>query len=69
MRLHFICNYCDSRWTKTVYNKITIMGERCSKCNDKQLKIIDLDKDKIDYYQGSPAFKKEDELLDYDSYL
>jgi DNA-directed RNA polymerase subunit RPC12/RpoP len=57
------CTYCGHKWEKTFYNKHSIEAERCPRCKDASLKVKDLAKTKVDYYQDSPPFppKKDDD--------
>lgn len=68
MIIHITCNYCDFKWEKNIYTRDSVSSEVCPKCKDTNLKVKDAKQDKIDYYEGSPAFRDDDEL-DYDTYL
>lgn len=61
MQIEATCEYCGHRWEIRPIERIIT----CPICKDKNVKIKDLSKHKIDYYQGSPPFKnlndKEDD--------
>lgn len=73
MMVKILCHYCGMDWTCNLYSKSAVGSLKCLRCGDKNLKLIDLDRTKIDYYAGSPPFpdeeKEEDSVLDYDTYL
>jgi Zn finger protein HypA/HybF involved in hydrogenase expression len=53
------CNYCGYQWEENWLNVNN--PPSCSKCSDKNLKIKDNSKTKIDYYAGPPPFAKEED--------
>lgn len=53
------CTYCGKKWSRLIYARESLDSEKCSKCNDKNLKVRDQAKSKIDYYGGSPPFPVE----------
>lgn len=50
------CEYCGHIW-KIDY--IPTEYTWCEKCKDHHIKVKDLSKHQIDYYQGSPAFEEK----------
>lgn len=55
------CTYCGQKWQETTMNPTSLVNTRCSKCGDKTIRMKDVTKTKVDYYQGCPPFpaKKE----------
>lgn len=47
------CTYCDHKWESNYLDKDKL---RCIRCGDRFIMVINIAKDKIDYYQGSPPF-------------
>jgi len=70
MEIAFECTYCGKKWSERFYNQYSAQNQRCSVCNDKNLKYKSVEESKINYYEGSPPFPvkedtvKEDEDLD-----
>lgn len=65
------CTYCGYSWTERRYSATLGSAEKCFKCNDKNLVIVQLEKK--DYYQGSPPFPEfvkspQDDYDEYDPY-
>ncbi len=54
-RYKLICNYCSFSW-EINYQPQEILY--CFKCKDTNIKLVDLIKDGIDYYSGSPPFEE-----------
>jgi len=61
------CQYCGHKWIYRAYSKASIDKLKCNKCSDSNLTVRNLSDNKIDYYQGSPAFPQEgnDFIPDY----
>ncbi len=59
----FRCNYCDHSWRKQVYSAESA-DKKCLKCDDRNLVVKELDKYRVDAYQGCPEFpeKKKEEI-------
>lgn len=56
MKVDLTCTYCDYKWEKTLL-ALNNSTPTCPRCGDKKIKARQhQDSDKIDYYQGSPAF-------------
>lgn len=75
MDVHITCNYCDEKWGLTIKSKNIAP---CKVCNSKDLKVVELDKLKVDYYVGCLPFAKpqpieptpqEMDLLDPENYF
>lgn len=47
------CNYCGFGWEEFWDDS---HDYRCHKCNDSNLNIESIEKSKVDYYKGAPAF-------------
>lgn len=56
-QLEFICEYCNHSWQTNYKPNQEVY---CSVCKDKNIKVIDLARSKIDYYQGCPPFPDDD---------
>lgn len=59
MRVFFECQYCGNKWDKDFWvstAKESVAHEVCGTCGDKPWKISDKAPEKIDYYEGCPAF-------------
>jgi hypothetical protein len=56
MKVRLICKYCDHKWEESFYYERTI---KCSVCGDKNIKVINLDKNKVDYYKGDKTDESE----------
>ena len=52
------CNYCNFQWTQEYVNRAYIS---CGKCKDSNIKVVDVKREKVDYYAGSPPFPEEEE--------
>lgn len=50
-RYEFICQYCGFTW-RLAYTPTKLV---CDKCKDANIRVINLDLDKVDYYVGCPA--------------
>ena len=62
-RFELICTYCNYTWQTNYQPKETTY---CSKCRDTNIRLIDLYKERIDYYAGSPEFlDEEDDINKY----
>lgn len=55
------CTYCGHNWEE---NKL-FYAPSCPRCRDKKIKIKEITSKKIDYYEGSPPFSKQ-ELKNYE---
>jgi hypothetical protein len=53
-----ICRYCNSSWQVDYVPQETVY---CQVCNDTNIKIIDIARDKIDQYVNCPPFVEIDE--------
>lgn len=56
MKLEIECRYCGFKVIKEYYSKTFTKGSSCEKCKDTNLIVRDLEKTKIDQYQGCPEF-------------
>jgi hypothetical protein len=61
-RYELICLYCNNIWQINYVPKEKIY---CSKCNDTNIRAIDLAKERIDQYIGCPPFPDEREGWGY----
>lgn len=59
------CQYCGKEWEQTNFTNSDMMFLRCIKsgCNDKNIRVRQLDKVKVDYYQGAPPFPEKKEAV------
>jgi hypothetical protein len=64
LALLLICQYCGKDWQVSVYSMASIQGERCPTCKDQNIRVRDLSKSDIDYYQGAPAFSEKETKSD-----
>lgn len=67
--LELECKYCGAKFNKNVYSYNSLEYEKCFKCGSSDFMYKDLNKDKIDYYQGAPAFpqeKKDEKDVNYE---
>lgn len=55
------CKYCDYKFEVEYYSIASAQFDRCKKCGDKNLKIEEITKSKIDYYEGCPPFQNDDD--------
>jgi transcription elongation factor Elf1 len=46
----FTCLYCNHKWKKNYYFKPNLSDISCPVCQDKKIKIQEVE-DKIDYYE------------------
>lgn len=54
------CTYCGTQDWRNVSSKWEMENQKCDHCGDKKVLIIgESEKDRIDYYVGSPKFKKD----------
>lgn len=60
-KFKFICRYCDYTWN---IDYMPTSKPICWKCSDTNIRIIDLERDKIDYYAGSPPFVESEHPTD-----
>lgn len=70
MQYLLTCLYCNNSWRIKVYSNIKLEG-KCSKCHDTNISIKELDKSRIDAYQGCPPFaekNKQQIVLDIPDY-
>lgn len=66
MTIKCTCLYCDHKWT--AYGEWDI--RECARCFSKKPKVERInDKDKIDYYQGSPPFPEKPKVSENDPEL
>jgi hypothetical protein len=58
MHIEVECTYCGHKWRDNVLTQSEMVSLRCvnGRCFDSNLKVRDLSKTKVDYYQGSPPF-------------
>lgn len=59
MRYFLECMYCGNKWEENYIYPSDM--PKCKQCGDKNIKVRDNARDKIDYYQGSPPFPKDDD--------
>lgn len=59
MIIEMECEYCGNKWEAGAIELADIGRPICLKCGDKNIKLKDASKSKVDYYQGSPAFSKK----------
>ena len=67
MKVQFTCRYCNYKWREDVYSGV-VSNKKCEKCCDTNLEVVELDKYRIDSYQGCPPFedkKKKPEPNDW----
>ncbi len=55
-RFELSCQYCANRW---FLDYMPNEQPKCDRCNDTNIRVKDLAKSKIDYYQGAPAFEEK----------
>lgn len=71
MRVDMECTYCGKKWHLDNPTQYDLMSVKCGVCSDKNIKMKDSVKDKVDYYKGSPPFppptpkKKKSEYVYY----
>ena len=53
-----ICKYCGFEEIKVVYNKNSLVDQKCGKCGDTDL-ILKNAGNKIDQYEGCPPFPEK----------
>lgn len=51
-RYEFICLYCGFTW-KLAYTPTNLV---CDKCKDTNIKVVDLQVERVNYYAGCPDF-------------
>jgi len=56
MKYDLECQYCGDKQTINAYHQSQIEHAVCIKCKDSSLTVRE-HKEKVDYYQGSPAFQ------------
>lgn len=54
-KYEFICQYCGFAW-KHAYTPSKLV---CDKCKDTNIRVINLDTEKVDYYVGCPEFPED----------
>lgn len=61
MYVELECTYCGFKWEESVSTKAEIDEMACihGNCGDTNLKVRDVARTKIDYYQGSPPFQDD----------
>ncbi len=60
MILDLTCKYCGSNWKMDTTYRAPDREIFCFVCGDKDIAVKDVQKSKIDYYQGSPEFPKKE---------
>ena len=58
-KYELICQYCNNTWQVNYIGKDPV---RCGICKDSNIRVIDLARDRADYYIGCPAFEDEPDL-------
>lgn len=65
MKILVTCNYCGESFVKEVYIQ-SLLPKQCFTCNDKNLTLLNLDKDKVDYYAGRKEVLKTKDVNYYE---
>lgn len=53
------CKYCGHSWEAFSYNIAALKEKKCTRCDDRHIRIQEIDDTKIDTYVGSPPFPKK----------
>lgn len=59
------CTYCGKKWRLIAQSQWELMNAKCGVCGDKHIKMKDLSKETINYYQGSPPFPNKIDWGDF----
>ena len=55
LKYKMICRYCNYTWL-TAYLPSVL---DCIKCNDHNIRVVDIKRDTVDYYVGCPPFPED----------
>jgi Zn finger protein HypA/HybF involved in hydrogenase expression len=61
-KFELTCWYCNFSWETNYIGKD---DSQCSKCKDTNIKVVDLQRTKIDTYEGSPDFPDDKKNWDF----
>lgn len=66
MEVKIICQYCDHKIVKFIYDVKSVSNMVCEKCKDPNLVAKELSSTKVDAYVGCPPFpEKKEEVNPY----
>lgn len=67
--MQLTCQYCNWKWRLHIYSDSKIEN-KCNKCGDTNITVKELNKTRVDAYQGCPPFeeKKQEIILDTPSW-